>query len=141
VEARRLLSLAAAQGNADAQYTLGIMHQAGSGGPQDEVEARRLLSLAAAQGNADAQCYLGLMHQAGSGGPQDEVEARRLFSLLFSLRAAQGHTEAKALGKEEARRVTKALELKQRREERAAQVYVHHPAHYSLLNLTSQSFH
>ena len=34
-EARRLLSLAADQGRADAQYGLGMMHREGEGGPQD----------------------------------------------------------------------------------------------------------
>ena len=52
MEARRLYGLAAAQGDAKAQYNLGAMHYHGQGGPKDEVEARRLYGLAAAQGIA-----------------------------------------------------------------------------------------
>ena len=50
-EARRLYTLAAAQGQVDALVSLGTMHFNGQGGPQDLAEARRLYKLAAAQGN------------------------------------------------------------------------------------------
>ena len=49
-EARRLFGLSAAQGNAQAQVTLGNMHFHGNGGPVDFAEARRLFGLSAAQG-------------------------------------------------------------------------------------------
>ena len=39
-EARRLYGLAAAQGDAEAQYCLALMHADGLGGPKDEAEAR-----------------------------------------------------------------------------------------------------
>ena len=81
---------AAAQGNADEQYLLGLMHRHGEGGPQDYAEARRLFGLAAAQGHADAQCTFGIMHRGGEGGPEDYAEARRLFGLA----AAQGDADA-----------------------------------------------
>ena len=86
VEARRLYSLGAAQGHAEAQFNLGFMHDEGQGGPQDSPEARRLYGLAAAQGNARAQYNLALMHYQGQGGPQALAEARRLYGLA----AAQG---------------------------------------------------
>jgi TPR repeat protein len=54
VEARRQLTLAAAHGNAEAQFNLGFMLDQGEGGPKDEVQARRLLGLAAAQGHENA---------------------------------------------------------------------------------------
>ena len=56
---RHRLGLAAAQGDADAQCTLGGMHYCGRGGPIDFAEARRLFGLAAAQGDAEAQYNLG----------------------------------------------------------------------------------
>ena len=93
-EARRLYGLAAAyaaaQGDAEAQFTLGFMHNEGQGGPQDSPEARRLYGLAAAQGLAFAQFNLGCMHREGQGGRKDVLEARRLFGLA----AAQGHKRA-----------------------------------------------
>jgi len=58
-EARRLLGLAAVQGDAGAQVLLGGMHYSGEGGAQDRAEARRLLGLAAAQGNTGAREVLG----------------------------------------------------------------------------------
>ena len=91
VEARRLLGLAAPQGDVDARCGLACMLLTGRGGPKDEVEARRLLGLAAAQGHADAQCGLACVLFTGRGGPKDEVEARRLFGLA----AAQGDAEAR----------------------------------------------
>jgi TPR repeat protein len=54
-EAARLYRLAAAQGNANAQFNLGNMYYNGWGVRQDHAEAVRLYRLAAAQGNAHAQ--------------------------------------------------------------------------------------
>ena len=59
---RHRLGLAAAQGDADAQRDLGVMHRDGDGGPVDFAEAKRLFGLAAAQGNAHSQFFLGVMH-------------------------------------------------------------------------------
>ena len=64
-EAKRLLGLAAAQGDANAQCKLGGMHCTGKGGPEDFAEARRWFGLAALQGHADAQNWLGGMHYTG----------------------------------------------------------------------------
>ena len=65
-EARRLYSLAAAQGLAAAQNNLASMHYEGMGGPQDHMEARRLYSLAAAQGHAEAKAQLERMANAAA---------------------------------------------------------------------------
>ena len=81
VQARRYYQLAAAQGNAEAQATLGQMLSRGEGGPRDLVEARRMNTLAAAQGHAVAQTFLGIMYYQGDGGAQDFVEARRQLRL------------------------------------------------------------
>jgi uncharacterized protein len=57
-EAVRLYSLAAAQGDADAQNNLGLMFEYGHGVAQDRAEAIRWYRLAAAQGNAAAKANL-----------------------------------------------------------------------------------
>jgi TPR repeat protein len=91
-EATRLLKLAAAQGNAEAQSKLGVFYGLGRGGLQkDDSEAARLFKLSADQGNPKGQYNLALFYHAGRGGLQkDEREAARLFKLA----AAQGHVEA-----------------------------------------------
>ncbi|MSO73363.1 MAG: sel1 repeat family protein, partial [Rhodospirillaceae bacterium] len=58
----------AEQGNASAQYNLGLMYDNGQGVTQDYKEAVRLYGLAAAQGNASAQSNLGLMCGNGQRG-------------------------------------------------------------------------
>ena len=68
---------AAEQGDADAQYNLGVMYATGEGVPQDEAEAVRWYRLAAEQGIATAQTNLGPMYDIGEGVPQDEAEAVR----------------------------------------------------------------
>ncbi len=80
----------AEQGNADAQYILGVMYERGDGVPRDYVEAVRLYRLAAEQGHANAQTALGTMYFTGDGVPQDDVEAVRLYRLA----AEQGHANA-----------------------------------------------
>ena len=65
----------AEQGNALAQYNLGIMYSKGRGVPQDYVEAFRWHKKAAEQGFAPAQYNLGNMYYDGRGVPQDYVEA------------------------------------------------------------------
>jgi TPR repeat protein len=57
-EAVRLYRLAAAQGDADAQFNLGLMFAYGEGVAQDKAEAVRLYRLAAAQGDAKAAAAL-----------------------------------------------------------------------------------
>ena len=69
----------AEQGDAGAQYQLGVMYAGGEGVPQDDSEALRWYHMAAEQGNAVAQRELGLMYSTGEGVPQDDVEATRWF--------------------------------------------------------------
>jgi TPR repeat protein len=57
-EAVRLYRLAAAQGDANAQFNLGDMFENGKGVAQDRGEAIRLYRLAAAQGSANATAAL-----------------------------------------------------------------------------------
>jgi TPR repeat protein len=78
--------MAAAQGNADAQFNLGLMYSIGQGVAQNYAEAAKLFHLAAVQGNADAQFNLGIMYDTGKGVAQDYVRAH----MWLNLGAASG---------------------------------------------------
>ena len=58
---------AAAQGEALAQYNLGVIYYKGQGVQQNFAEASRYFKLAAEQGNGDAQIDLGTMYEHGHG--------------------------------------------------------------------------
>lgn len=77
----RILRPLAAQGNATAQFNLGVMHDFGQGVPQDHADAARWYRLAAAQGHAAAQFNLGGMYFDGQGVGQDDVRAYMWFAL------------------------------------------------------------
>jgi hypothetical protein len=66
---------AAAQGDAHAQFNLGLMYDHGRGVPQDYAQAASWFSKAADQGDANAQFNLGLMYDHGRGVPQDYAQA------------------------------------------------------------------
>ena len=72
---------AADQGNADAQYNLGVMYDQGQGVPQDYAAAVSWFRKAADQGYAHAQFNLGLMYDEGQGVPQDYAQAHMWFNL------------------------------------------------------------
>ena len=63
------------QGNAQAQYNLGVMYNNGQGVPKDEAQAVAWYRKAAEQGNAVAQNSLGFMYDNGRGVPKDEAQA------------------------------------------------------------------
>ena len=65
----------AEQGDAPAQYNLGMMYHKGQGVPQDYKTAVKWYRLAAEQGNASAQGNLGAMYAFGTGGLKDYVYA------------------------------------------------------------------
>jgi TPR repeat protein len=77
----RWYRLAAEQGDAAAQYNVGVMYAKGQGVPQDFTEAVRWYRLAAAQGIATAQYNLGALYANGQGVPQDYVQAHMWLSL------------------------------------------------------------
>jgi TPR repeat protein len=64
-EAAKWYGLAAAQGDADAQYSLGILYDNGTGVAQDDTEAAKWFRLAADQGYAKAQNNLGALYARG----------------------------------------------------------------------------
>ena len=83
-ELHRLILLLAEQGNAKAQYNLGVMYDKGQGVPQDYKEAVKWFRLSAEQGDEIAQYNLGLMCFYGQGVPQDYVSAHMWFNLSGS---------------------------------------------------------
>jgi TPR repeat protein len=74
----------AEQGNADAQFYLGLMYENGTGVPKDYKTAVKWFRLAAEQGNAYAQFNLGLMYFEGKGVPQDNVYAHMWYDVAAS---------------------------------------------------------
>ena len=77
----------AEQGDAKAQYFLGMMHSEGKGVPQDYQDAVKWYLLAAEQGKASAQYDLGIMYKKGLGVLQDYKEAVKWSRLAVK----QGH--------------------------------------------------
>ena len=76
----------AEQGNAQAQYNMGVMYFDGLGVLQDYLEASKWYHLSAEQGYLDAQSGLGMFYEKGLHGSQDYLEALKWYRLA----AAQG---------------------------------------------------
>ena len=83
----------AEQGNASAQYNLGVMYDNGQGVSEDDEEAVKWYTLAAEQGNPQSQGNLGVMYEHGQGVPKDDKEAVKWYRLA----AEQGHASAQYL--------------------------------------------
>jgi len=77
--ARTELTPLAEQGDAKAQFFLGIMHFRGEGGPQDQIEGEKWYRKAADQDLGAAQYVLGLMHENGLGALPDIEEAMKWY--------------------------------------------------------------
>ena len=69
----------AEQGDALAQFNLGLLYHKGRGVAQDDVQARKWYAKAAAQGLAKAQFSLGTLYFNGEGGAKDYQQALRWF--------------------------------------------------------------
>ena len=80
----------AEQGNASAQYNLGLMYEKGLGTPQIYNTAVNWYRIAAEQGNALAQFNLGVMYEKGLGVPQNDKTAVK----WYRLSAKQGDADA-----------------------------------------------
>lgn len=83
----------AEQGDALAQYNLGLLYRKGRGVPQDDVQARKWYAKAAAQGLAKAQFSLGTLYFNGEGGPKDYQQALRWFRLAADQGEALAQTK------------------------------------------------
>lgn len=93
VEELQSLQTKAAQGDAEAQVSLGRLYRHGLGVPQDFQEAVKWYRKAADQGNAEAQFRLGMLYEFGRGVPRDFVQAVKWY------RKAAAHGNAKALNR------------------------------------------
>ncbi|MFO1507196.1 MAG: bifunctional trypsin-like peptidase domain-containing/SEL1-like repeat protein [Lysobacterales bacterium] len=80
----------AKQGDAEAQYHLGLIYQFGKGVPPDLVKAAYWYDKAAEQGDALAQTVLGVMYDLGEGVLQDHAKA----AYWYGKAAAQGDAKA-----------------------------------------------
>jgi hypothetical protein len=67
--------ISANQGDASAQYNLGLMYANGQGVSQDDTEAAQWFRRAAEQDLVQAQLNLSLMYMRGDGVPQDYTKA------------------------------------------------------------------
>ena len=65
----------AEQGNAKAQFNLGVMYEVGQGVKQDDFEAVKWYRQAAEQGEANAQAILGFSYLLGKG-----IQVNKIFS-------------------------------------------------------------
>ena len=74
-----MYTLAATQGDAKAQYMLGIMYYEDVVVPKDYKRAKELFDLPAKKGNVDAQYMLGIMYYEGVVVPKNNTEAKKLF--------------------------------------------------------------
>ncbi len=82
--------IAADQGNADAQYNLGVLYYKGYGVEQNYEEAMKWYLKAANQGYASAQYAIGRLYEKSQGVEQNYEEAMKWY-----LKAAnQGHAAA-----------------------------------------------
>ena len=84
---------AADQGDAEAQYNLGVIYNNGEGVPEDDAEAVKWYRLAAEQGYAKAQGVLGAMYALGRGVLKDSVRAH----MWFNIAGANGDEAAREL--------------------------------------------
>jgi TPR repeat protein len=80
----------ARQGNANAQFNLGLCYSDGDGVDKDQVEAVKWYRKAAEQGFADAQFNLGVCYSDGEGVIKDAGEAVKWYRKA----AEQGHASA-----------------------------------------------
>ena len=92
----------AEQGDASAQFYLGLSYENGDGVPRDYTKARQWYEKSAAQGEAKAQLYLGLQSSFGQGGPVDLVQAH----MWYSLAAENGHLGAAVYRNDLAKQMT-----------------------------------
>jgi len=83
----------AEQGDALAQYNLGVLYRKGRGVPQDDVQARQWYAKAAAQGLAKAQFSLGTLYFNGEGVRKDYQQALRWFRLAADQGEALAQTK------------------------------------------------
>lgn len=91
--ARQIWEALAAQGNAEANFSLGLLHEDGLGTPADMARALAYYETAAQGGSGRAQYRLGLLHASGTRVPRDADKARHWLQRA----AAQGDQDAQRM--------------------------------------------
>lgn len=94
------LKKSAEQGDAKAQYNLGVCYYNGNGVEKDYQEAVKWYRKAAEQGIAEAQCNLGLCYDEGRGVIQNKVKAYAWYALSSKNGDDVGNKNMKLLEKE-----------------------------------------
>lgn len=90
IQAAQTAMQKAGQGDAEAQYILGIMYEDGSGVEQNRAKAFLWYEKSALQGYKDAQSTLAWMYDIGNGAPQDYYKAAQWYKKA----AMQGDPES-----------------------------------------------
>lgn len=80
----------AEQGDAAAQFNIGVMYYIGQGVPQNYAQALKWYRMAANQGDATAQFNIGLMYAKSQGVPQNYAQAL----IWYRMAADQGDASA-----------------------------------------------
>lgn len=88
--ARIIFERLAQRGQAEAQFKLAGMYEAGNGVPQDYALAVRWFKSAANQGSSYAQWALGYIYYEGQGVLRDNVEAYKWLTLHPANQADEG---------------------------------------------------
>lgn len=83
----------AEQGDALAQYQVGMLYHKGRGVSQDDGQARKWYAKAAAQGQPKAQFSLGTLYFNGEGGSKDYQQALRWIRLAANQGEALAQTK------------------------------------------------
>jgi uncharacterized protein len=91
----------AEQGDANAQYNLGMMYDFKKGVPQDFATARQWYKKAAAQGHAGAQNNLGGLYEFGHGVTQDYVRAYMWYNVAAAHPTGDGQNDVAAENRDE----------------------------------------
>jgi len=92
--------LAAEQGNAAAQFNLGLNYQYALGVRQNYENAFVWYELAAEQGHSGAQLNLGLMYDEGIGVEEENVLAHMWYNISAENGNAQGAISRDLVGRE-----------------------------------------
>ena len=74
----------AQQGDAAAQFNVGVLYEKGAGVAQDYAEAARWYLKAARQGDPDAQYDVAVMYERGTGVAQDLETARKWYGMVIA---------------------------------------------------------
>ena len=90
-----LVTAAAEEGNAVAQYSLGYVYLYGYGATKDYPRSTQWLRFAAEQGHAEAQYRLGLAYGLGIGVTEDPIQAHKWLNIAASRLSGERHNEAR----------------------------------------------